>query len=101
MSPGQDIPVAAENVIIILVISASKIKRRFARRIGHQKNGYCARHMFSLWVRRFSPASTYFSNTFLEVLLAAFVYDNIERGLDQGFFITTGSLYSRTSPTSF
>ena len=39
MSPGQDIPVAAENVIIILVISASKIKRRFARRIGHQKNG--------------------------------------------------------------
>jgi hypothetical protein len=39
MSPGQDIPVAAENVIIILVVSASKIKRRFARRIGHQKNG--------------------------------------------------------------
>jgi len=39
MSPGQDIPVATENVNIILVVSASKIKRRFARGIGHQKNG--------------------------------------------------------------
>ena len=38
MSPGQDIPVANENAIIILVVSASKIKRRFARRIGHQNN---------------------------------------------------------------
>ena len=37
------------------------------------------------WAPRFSAASTSFSNTFLEVLLAAFVYANIERGLDQGF----------------
>jgi hypothetical protein len=47
MSPGQDIPVATENAIIILVVSASKIKRRFARRIGHQKNGHCRKHRFS------------------------------------------------------
>jgi hypothetical protein len=39
MSPGQDIPVANENAIIILVVSASKIERGFARRIGHQNNG--------------------------------------------------------------
>jgi hypothetical protein len=39
ISPGQYIPVANENAIIILVVSASKIKRRFARRICHQKNG--------------------------------------------------------------
>jgi hypothetical protein len=76
MSPGQDIPVANENAIIILVVSASKIKRRFARRIGHPKNGWCPRHGFSFWARCFSPASTCFSNTFLEVLLPAFLYDN-------------------------
>ena len=38
MSPGQDIPVAIENAVIMLAISASKIERRFARRIGHQNN---------------------------------------------------------------
>ena len=47
MNPGQDIPVATENAIIILVVSASKIKRRFARRTGHQKNGHCRKHRFS------------------------------------------------------
>ena len=39
MSPGQDIPVAIEKTVIMFVVSASKIKRRFARRICHQKNG--------------------------------------------------------------
>jgi hypothetical protein len=47
MTPGQYIPVANENAIIILVVSASKIKHRFARRICHQKNGYCRKHRFS------------------------------------------------------
>ena len=37
MSPGQDIPVAIENAIIMLAVSASKIERRSARRIGHQR----------------------------------------------------------------
>jgi hypothetical protein len=31
------------------------------------------------WAPWFSVASTSFSNTFLEALLPAFVYDNIER----------------------
>jgi hypothetical protein len=75
MSPGQYIPVANENAIIILVVSASKIKRRFARRIGHQNNCWCTKHSLVFWAVRFSPASTCFSNTFLEVLLPAFVYD--------------------------
>ena len=83
MSPGQDIPVANENAIIILVVSASKIKRRFARRICHQNNGLCPRHGFSFWARWFSPASTCFSNTFLEVLLPALRMTNVECRLDQ------------------
>src|ERR1700730_777293 len=44
MSPGQDIPVANENEIVILVVPAWKIKRRFARRIGHQNNCLCTKH---------------------------------------------------------
>ena len=47
MSPGQDIPVAIGNAIIMLAVSASKIERRSARRIGHQNNGYCPNHRFS------------------------------------------------------
>jgi hypothetical protein len=39
MSPGQDTPVAIEKIVIMLAISASKIERGSARRIGHQKNG--------------------------------------------------------------
>jgi hypothetical protein len=38
MSPGQYIPVANENAIITLAVSASKIERGSARRIGHQNN---------------------------------------------------------------
>jgi hypothetical protein len=79
MSPGQYVPVADENAIIILVVSASKIKRRFARRIGHQNNCLCTKHSYIFfWAVRFSAASTSFSNTFLEVLLPAFVYGNLE-----------------------
>ena len=74
MSPGQDIPVAIENAVIMLAISASKIERESARRIGHQNNGYCPKHSFSFWALRSSAASTSFSNTFLEVLLPAFAY---------------------------
>jgi hypothetical protein len=47
MSPGQDIPVAIENAIIMLAVSASKIECRSARRIAHQNNGYCPKHRFS------------------------------------------------------
>jgi hypothetical protein len=32
MSPGQDIPLAIENAIIMLAVSASKIERRSARK---------------------------------------------------------------------
>ena len=35
------------------------------------------------WARRFSPASTYFSNIFLEVLLPAFVYDKCRAPSDK------------------
>jgi len=35
MSPGQDIPAAIKT----LAVSASKIERGSARRIGHQNNG--------------------------------------------------------------
>jgi hypothetical protein len=78
MSPGQDIPAAIESAVIILAVFASKIERGSARRISHQNNGYCPKHSFSFWALGLSTASTSFSNTFLEVLLPAFVYGNLE-----------------------
>jgi len=47
MSPGQDIPAAIENAVIMPAVSASKIERGSARRIGHQNIGYCPKHSFS------------------------------------------------------
>jgi len=66
MSPGQDIPAGIKT----LAVSAPKIERGSARRIGHQNNGYCPKHRFSFWALRYSAASTSFSNTFLKVLLS-------------------------------
>ena len=39
MSPGHDIPAAIENAVIMVAVSASKIERGSARRIGHQNDG--------------------------------------------------------------
>jgi hypothetical protein len=39
MSPGQGTTVAIEKTVIMLAVSASKIERGSARRIGHQNNG--------------------------------------------------------------
>ena len=83
MSPGQDTPAAIEKTVIMLAVSASKIV--------DPREGLVIKTMVSVrgmalvfWARRFSPASTRFSNTFLKVLLSLLRMANVGCHLDQG-----------------